>query len=293
MTALYNRDFSFKLGVTPIEIHAPMIPVKDDENAVTTLRVVFDIEKTSSSDPNTAEVEIYNLSETHRSMLQQYAGQPSTLFPLMIEAGYVGTKEMIFLGDIESAESYKEGTTWITKILSADGGSKHASMRFNKSFAPGTTVVAMLTEVIAAFGIGPGNAIQMLAASPRGFTVFQKGVVVTGRISNILDKYVGSAGFQWSIQNNQLQVLQPRMANLEPAVFLDSTTGLIGSPEVGEKGRITFRSLLQGSIRPGRRVVLASTTAKGTYVVERARYIGDTWGGDWYADGEADPEEMI
>lgn len=183
--------------------------------------------------------------------------------------------------------------SWLTKIAASDGGQAYASKRFNKTFAKGTQLLAMVLVVIAASGLGSGNAAAMLATSPRGFTIFQKAVTVSGRVSDILDKYFASAGFQWSIQNGQVQVREPFGANGEPVVLLNQYTGLIGTPEIGEQGKISFVALLTGSIRPGRRVVIESSSANGVFIVEHVRYSGDTWGNDWYAQGEAVPEKLL
>lgn len=293
MTALFNRDFALRIGPTPLEIRPPVTPVVDDNKAKTTLRVVFKIEKTKDKAPNRADVDVYNLSPTNRELLKQYAGDKAQSFPLTIEAGYMNNREMLFKGDILTADSYQEGATWLTPIEASDGGKKYSSARFSKSYGRGTLVTSVLSEVITAFGIGPGNALAQLSASPRGFFKFQNGVVVKGKIVDILDKYISSAGYQWSIQDEQLQLLQPRTGNQEPLVLLNSSSGLIGSPEKGEKGKIIFRALIQSAIRPGRRVVVESNTATGTFVVEKAKYQGDTWGNEWTVEAEATPEGLV
>lgn len=292
MSDLWNRDFAITIGVTPLEVSAPSIPIVEDDVPKTTLRVAFDIRKSLNRDPNTADITIYNLNLAHRVLFQKYADVKLQTWPVVIEAGYVGTRQQIFIGDVQTVSSHKEGRTWVTEIKASDGGRKYASARFSKSFGPGTPLITVLATVIAAFGVGPGNSLAMLATSTRGLKVFSKGVTVSGRISSILDKYVSGAGFTWSIQDNQLQILRPAQANGEPVVFLDQYHGLIGSPELGEKGSITYRSLLQGSIRPGRRVLIDSATATGAFVNEMVQYLGDTWGPEWYALGEAVPERI-
>lgn len=292
MTDLFNRDFALRIGPTPIEVRPATTPGIGDGKAQDTLRVVFTIEKTKDKAPNRAMIDVYNLSESNRELLKQYAGDKAQDFPVIVEAGYMNKREMLFKGDILTADSFSENTEWLTPIEASDGGKKYASKRFSKSYGPGTTVVSMLREVITAFEIGPGNALAQLAISPRGFTTFQKGVVVEGKISNILDKYISSAGYQWSIQDEQLMLVGPGQANQEPVVSLDQNTGLVGSPEKGEKGKIVFRALLQSSIRPGRRVLITSRTANGTFVVERAKYTGDTWGNEWTVEAEATPEKL-
>jgi hypothetical protein len=103
------------------------------------------------------------------------------------------------------------------------------------------------------------------------------------------DKYVSTAGYQWSIQDGVLQVLAPSETTLETVYVLNSSSGMIGSPEKGEDGTIKGVSLLQGDIRPGRRIQFDSKMVKGTFKTERVIHTGDTWGQNWYTELEAKP----
>jgi hypothetical protein len=275
-----------------LEVRPPLIPLKEDDRAVPTLRTVFHIEKTASADPNTANIQIFNLNPTHREFLKQNAGSAGMILPVTVEGGYVGTREQLFKGDILTADSFHEGVDWITTIEASDGGKSYASKRFSKSFGAGTNLATVLGEVLLESGLGKGNLFAMIGTSPRKLFVFKKGVVVSGRISDIFDKYISGAGFQWSIQDGQMQLIRPGRANLETVVLLNRYSGLIGSPERGEKGKITFSSLLIGSVRPARRVVIESETATGTFVVDRVTYSGDTWGNEWGNAAEASPEKI-
>ncbi len=112
---------------------------------------------------------------------------------------------------------------------------------------------------------------------------------LSGKVSKLLDKYVTSAGYQWSIQDGQLQVLAPDETLLDMITILSSVTGLVGSPEQSEKGIIKARSLLQPSIIPGRRVTVFSKMITGSYKATKASIFGDTWGTDWYTEFEGKP----
>jgi len=293
MTDLFNRDFALKIGAWSLDTREKSTPIIEDGVSKTTLAVDFMIEKTLAKEPNLATVTLYNLNPHNRKILADSV-KPNlpTVLPVSIEAGYVGARELIFIGDITVASSNHEGTKWITKIEASDGGTKYRSKRFSKSFGPGAMLPAIMTEVVGAYGIGPGNLFETIIANTRGLQVYYKGVVVEGRISDILDHFLCSMGFTWSIQDGQIQVLHPGKPNFEPAVFLNPSSGLVGSPEVGEKGKVTGRSLLQGSIRPGRRVVIESSSVSGTFVIEKASYRGNTAGNDWYVDFDAKPEAI-
>lgn len=282
MTDLFNRDFSIIVGTVKIDARAMGNPTK----SLPTLACYFSIEKTLNRDPNKAQVTIYNLNEVHRKTLQK-------TWPLIVQAGYVGNKQQIFYGDISFVDSRREVSDWVTSIEANDGGKNYSSARMSKSFGPGTTMQQLLTEAALALGILPGNSVTKFAASPSGLVVFQKGVAVSGRVTKILDKYVSSAGYQWSIQDGQLQVLTPEETTLEKVVVLNKATGLIGSPEKGEDGTVKARCLLNGAIRPGCRTVIESEMVTGTYKVDRASFVGDTWGNDWYTDLEGKEAAVI
>jgi hypothetical protein len=280
MTArpLFDRDCRITVGpvVIPSRIERPTgapTPV---------LRTRFSIEKTEDNSPNSASIEIYNLTPQKRTSVQ-FKGLPVT-----VDAGYMLRKDRLFFGSLEWADSRRDGADWVTVLEARDGQFEFGSRRLNQSFGPGTTLQSLLQVCAAALGLGPGNSAVKFATPRRGLVAFKTGAVVNGRISDILDKYVTAAGYTWSIQDGQLQVLAPDETTIEEMVSLTETTGLIGAPEKGEDGSITARALLQGAIRPGRQVLIFSQQVEksGRYKVGRTQYVGDTWGQDWYTEFE-------
>lgn len=292
MGVLYNRDLLLKVGAAaiPLQLADPLQPDKPQ----VTLHTTFSVHRTSNKDPNTASVTIFNLNPTNRALLNQGAellATPKTAWnwPLLIEAGYVGNRTQIFSGDIRRVDVSKQSTDWIATIEADDGGRAYVGKRLNAYFGPGATVRQILQAAANALGVGLGNSAAKFAAGNfrKGFVNFKKGVAVHGLASKILDKYVTSAGFKWSIQDGQLQVLGPDEALLDIAVILTPTTGLIGTPSHGEKGSITATSLLQGDIKPGRVVHINCVSVKARYLVTDVTHSGDTHGGEWYSNFEA------
>lgn len=295
---LFNRDFEMTVGAQPISIQR----IDPKTKAITpALRVTFAVEKSGNRDPNLAAVEIYNLSEANRRVLQAGSELAETsrkagLFydwPLVVNAGYAGSKAVIFSGDIVRAVSRSEGVDWLTMIEAEDGGKRYRYARLPKgglSFGKGTPVAVVLTALAAALGAGIGNsAAHFAAGSQRGYLNFDHGVALSGRVVRLLNKYITSAGYHWSIQDGQLQVLAPDETLLDSITVLSNLTGLVGSPEQGEKGVIMARSLLQASIKPGRRVLMISKMVKGNYKATKVSHFGDTWGTDWYTEFEGRP----
>ncbi len=277
---LFNRDFALQLGTKRIA----MRPIGDKNISKPMLKVIFNIEKSTDRDPNKATITVHNLAERTRKELQKEQ-------PVIVQAGYTNTIQQIFSGDITYISHAREGVDWVTTLQCNDGARQYVSARLSVSFGPGTQFRSLLQTLAEALGVGLGNAQgQFTAGDFRGGLVeFTKGVVVSGKVSDILDKYVTTAGFKWSLQDGQLQILKPGQTTTEELVVLTKDSGLIGSPEVGEEGIVSAKSLLQGTIRPGRRIRIESLEVDGTFKIERVSHVGDSWGTDWYTELEAKP----
>lgn len=294
MFNLFNRDLTLKIGAQTL---AMQLTDPVSRRAYPMLRTVFTVVKTGKKEPNTAVVDVYNLNLPNRKTLQagadlltEFEAQGiSHEWPLIIEAGYVNTIQQIFSGNVDFVDSHREGNDWMTTFEASDGGKKYSEARLNVTFGPGTTVQILLTTAAAAMGIGLGNSATKFAIAKRGLVLFKKGVTVNGRVSKILNKYINGLGYSWSIQDGTLQVLAPDETLVGTVVVLNKATGLVGSPEVGEKGIVTARSLLQGTIIPGRRVLIESEQVKGFYKAQKVTHTGDTWSQDWYTELEGVP----
>ena len=212
--------------------------------------------------------------------------------PVIIEAGYVGETQQLFSGDMTNVVHSREGNDWLTNIDSGDGSRSYRSSRINESFAPGTKLVDVIKKVAETMGLGMGNVVDKLGEGGfrGGVTEFAKGISVVGKCSEELDKLLASAGLEYSIQDGQLQVFKRKSVETtkDEAILLDHASGLIGAPpEPGDKGYVKVRSLLQGTIAPGREAVILPLRADRMSIrVEKVYHLGDTWGTDWYTDFE-------
>ena len=276
---LFDRDFEVIVG--NIKIPARAISPSTQKSAPT-LRIVFNIEKTLDSTPNKAKLTLFNLNSAHRKAVQEG-------WPVTVKAGYVDNTPQLFGGWIEKSDNRRDGVDWITEIEASDNGNAFRSARVNKSFGRGTTLTSVLNYLAGELGIGLGNSAQKFAESPRGLRVFKKGVSISGQVKTVLDRFVASAGYQWSIQDGILQVLTPDETVVRRAFVMTPETGLIGSPETGENGRVTAKSLLNGAIKPGIPLGFETEGVSGFYKIDKTVYTGDTWGSDWYTNFEGKP----
>jgi hypothetical protein len=279
MGELFNRDFSINLGGTLISSRTVDGEIKQ------ALRVVFSIELSLGRDPNTAEVSIYNLSEKTRGLLSQKD------IATVIEAGYAGRAHTIFSGKLDYGSTVREGVDWVSTFESTDGGKEIRESRINVSYKS-IGIGGAIRSAAESMGLGLGNIEEKIReGNLRGaLEEFTGGLVMSGQSAPQMDKLVKSLGFEWSIQDGQVILLEPS-AVIDPtqAILLSPSTGLIGSPQEGDDGRVDARGLLIPELKPGRKVKIESALVNGFYRVERSVFSGDTWGQEWYTEIEAKP----
>jgi hypothetical protein len=73
---------------------------------------------------------------------------------------------------------------------------------------------------------------------------------------------------------------------------LDSSSGLIGSPSISNKGVVKGRCLIFKAgagldLVPGRRIKLKSRFLGGSFILAKCELKGDTHAEDWFCDFEA------
>lgn len=279
MSELFNRDIRVVAG--PLVI-SPRTAVGFDQ---TMLALKFDITKSQAREPNKCSMTIWNLSEANRTKLQEEG------LEVIIEAGYVDEIVQIFKGDIDRTTITRESTDWITEVELLDGGRKRATSRMNLSFRGGQSVAQMLKKAAEQMGVGLGNLGEQIT-SGGGRSVlkeFVSGFIFSGKTDDLLDELSSSMGLKYSVQDGNLQFLGKGRALSGPAVVLDLLSGLIGSPSIGEKGVVKAKSLLNGRIKPGVRVALASLVVSGDFIADKVKHTGATWGSEWTTDMELLP----
>lgn len=278
MTDLFNRNFVLNVG--GLEIRSRV----EEGKSRPTLKVTFRIERSLEKNLNSAEVAIYNLNEESRAILQQ-----ADELPTSIQAGYIDNISEIFLGDLEYGNTVRTGTDWVTSIQSRDGATKSKN-RVSESFKR-IKIGDVLRQLVDRSGLALGNAAEKALAGPQrgNATEFIKGIVVKGLAFDEIDRVARQMGLRFSVQNGEAQFLTPLETLSGKAILLSEGTGMIGSPEPGEKGLVSARSLLQPELIPGLRVQIKAAQINGLFRVEKSVFLGDTWGTDWYTDIEAKP----
>lgn len=251
------------------------------------LKVSFKITRDSKPEPNAGEISVWNLSRDTRA---KFAEQT---VPVILQAGYGDNIAQVFQGDIptDGISTVRDGPDWVTTFRAGDGAQAFRTARVSRSFGKGTKIVDVLKKVAQDLGVGMGNAAAKLASGDLDGAVTELfgGVVLNGPVPRELDRLLRSFGYEWSIQDGELQVVERDGFTDGDAVVLTPDTGLIGSPEPGKDGFTKIRSLLQPHILPRVRLQLETEAHEGLFVVSRVVHSGDTHGDAWYSDCEARP----
>ena len=280
---LFDREVVLDVDGVRITSRAPDSR-PDDIAAI--LRVQFKITKTSKKEPNKADITIYNLSQDNRTFLASRKDPVATL-----EAGYRDNVSQIFKGDMGFVGSTLDGVDWVTTIQTVDGAKAFKGSRANVSFKGPTKIEDVLNVLASSLGVDPGNVKDKVRTGSirQVISDFKNGFAATGKAEKILDRVVKTMGYSWSIQDNELRIQAPNEPLIDEAITLGPSTGLVGSPEVGEKGKVKARALLQPQLLPTAQVSFDSFAVSGPYLIERVDFVGDTWGNDWFADIECVP----
>lgn len=271
-----------------------------DGYKIDNLRVVFEISKDDTKNPNRSRIQVYNLAPATRAALEK----PDTR--CILKAGYgeeSGPLEL-FQGEVTYAWTGYDGADVVTTLELGDGAKAYRNTVISLSYPAGVTARQVIRDIAQKMAL----ALTMPNDAPD--RAWQMGLSFHGAARNALDKVTAGAGLAWSIQNGTLQVIR-RGGNTNRTVFdLAADSGLIGSPERQRQGpqaavqvediatrqtrrveaeKTAFdgwriRSLLLPTLLPGDRVKLSARGVEGVLTIKDLRHIGDTHGGDWITE---------
>lgn len=276
-------------NLAPDPLFDRAVTVTVDNIEFTGLDCAFKVKKTRKPQPNTCELSIWNLTEDHQAQLEQLGnkgkGPATTGIPCKIEAGYVARTSLIWLGDLRTAATVRDGPDWVTHLSSGDGAKAWANAKLHIGYGPKTPLETALRAMAQALGVGEGNLSKVVAKLKQaGSAIFPHGTTISGPVARELLAFAESADLEVSIQDGALQFIDKGKALAGSALLLDDSTGLIDSPTVDNEGILTARMLMIPGVRCGGLVTLDAARVKGTYTIEEATWSGDTASTDWYIE---------
>ena len=261
------------------------------------LRVSFEINKTQNETPNLAQIKIYNLApDTENKIINEFTR-------VTLQAGYQDHYGVIFDGEIVQSKRGREvGTDTYIVINASDGDKAYNNAIVNITLSAGSSQSEHIKVASNAMGVGNGFIEAKGQKLPRGKVMY-------GHAKDVLRTSALTNGQNWSIQDGQLQVLSSKSLLPTQAVVLNSQSGLIGGAEQSTEG-ITAKALLNPMLKIGSHVILnesdvsfskpkhkqdsskdnkdadklAIIAKDGSYKVIGAKFVGDTYGNDWFSE---------
>jgi hypothetical protein len=276
MAQLWNRKAVVTMG-----------PKGEQGVKIEGLRVSFDIVKTLGQPSNNAKIMIYNLNESNKSILKT---KESLL--LKLEVGYGSNVDLLFIGDIVRSTTQRNGADFISTIEVADGDESLRKATLDKSYIAGTNELTIVQDAMNEMK-KTGQVIVKSIATLKD-SIAQNGFTASGLASDIVDGLAKKQDHDFSIQDNETQILKTDEHTGEEAIVLTPSTGLIGSPRIGLIGKeaekvdgIEFKALIQTTrFKPGRVVQIKSREVDGFFKILKSKFTGDTHAPAWFVNCE-------
>jgi hypothetical protein len=268
------------------------VTVAVDNIELTSLDVAFRVEKTLKPLPNTCELTIWNLNPDHRAQLEELRPkdkQATTGIPCRIDAGYKDAVSQIWLGDLRTVQTVRDGPDWVTELTSGDGEKAWKNARLHISYGPKTSIDTALRAMARALGVAPGNLSSVTSKLKiAGSAVFPTGFVISGSVARAITDLGRSADLDVSIQDGALQFLDRGKALAGEALRIAPETGMLGSPTVDNEGLLSVTVSMIPDVRCGGLIVMDAERVKGNYKIVKAIWTGDTSAEVWEVEIEAE-----
>ena len=272
----FLRTYTLKCG----KMGSSGFEIGNIHNAVEpALHVSFSVEKCDVESPNTAKVQVWNLSNNNLKILD---GKDCIV---ELKAGYDNNNALILVGNVTSVVTTPENADRMTEIEVMDGRVELRETAVTISLNGTVNCKDVYNQIASKMGL------PIVFAGDLSFKTMPNGFSYTGKAKNALQKIAKYCGHCWTIQNQVIQITWPGRAVNTRGYLLSSETGLISIPK-----RITIGSnskneesqtgwdveyFLNGAIGVNDIVQLKSSTANGYYRVYKVTLDGDNLEGDW------------
>lgn len=267
MTKLFRRSVALTVDV-------PLAGAGEGKaSRVTDLQIEFNITRTLAAEPSKGTITVYNLSESTRTAWVETRRPRVTL-----EAGYGNDLFTIFQGRAKFIFSEVQRPDVITTIECFDGLAAKGR-RLSRGYKKGTQVRTVVQDLAKSLDIGQGNLENILGdlSLADGSKEFRGGFSVNGGSEKALREILESGGFEYSVQDDAIQITRINKALEGTAILLNDETGLIGTPAIDADGILKAQTLMIPELIPGRKIRIEEVE----YRVQKATYRGSLYNNDF------------
>ncbi len=261
--------------------------------SVSGLRVDFHIKKVSTTDVNTARVDIFNLNPDQRAKLK------STKQVLVLKAGYADATgpEILFRGDVTLVTVTKVPPNVVTRIECGDGTEALLDTRVSLTYKEGVSAKQILRDLLKKIPLAEKSGIVDRVINAIPDSQYGNGFAAAGLAKNAMDTVTGKLGLEWSIQDHEIKVVEKDGTDGTQAILISQRTGMIEAPErslnivkkskkrgiAKDRPGWTVRSLLLPFVEPGGVVKIEADEIPlgSVFRVESVEHQGDNYGNEW------------
>lgn len=260
------------------------------------LRIDFSVVKDIRFEPNTAEIQVYGLSEEHSNALSQRYDINQALYGALIRlyAGYLGNDSvrLLFEGNICKAETDDSGEGLdVTYIRAMHLIRNIAGGTVQKTFVKGDKISDAMELLAESHG-------KKLTAKQKAFidstlgdqATFKKKFTVDGSIQEVHEKFSNRFKDKLYIYFDESgpQFLSPGESNGDEPIKLSKDSGMEGRPQITEIGaNVTLK--LDTRIRNGTPIHIKSRVTKSlsptqdyaTFIIEKITHRGSNYEGQF------------
>lgn len=298
----WNRKARLYIGKTAHKRGADAV-MNEVAVDVSELDFEFEVKQQIAFEDGSAEITIFNLSETSRNSI--LVGQT-----VILDVGYEdeGTG-VLFVGEVRKVRHAHSSTDWITKISAESGRpvlNRLEKTSIGMSYTSGTRMTQVLQDMSAGLGIMfQGGKLTDGIVLKNGWYHAGRYQTMINRLrtelaANKLGMYVdfnqlvvykaGEPG-EYAIVNLTLEsgLLNAKVLHTaaEMAAMLNAEKRKVAVQPSDLRERIAFTSILLPQIRPNGLVKIKGESVNGLYIVEKLKYKGDNYGKVWNIEGEA------
>lgn len=292
-------------------VYSLIVGTENDAVEINNLQIKFKVIKTSSNKDkkNSAQVEIYNLSEENRKKLEKDYIQVS------LSVGYAHTEMVtLFTGQVVNVTSAKlrpflskkSGADIITTLELSELYDVMNGTHVSKIVPAGKTVGDAIQEVAKTM---PKDVLSTQMNGIGVKEVLPDGYPLSGSPSHILDKISSDYNIEWQIDNKMLLIsdVDGSFENKNKALVpkIGQMSGMIDSPEyINEDAKrlrrevqgktkkhtnpkanaLKLKILLNPTIVAGSIIRLEYADLSGYYKVSEVTHTGDFRGTSWYSE---------
>ncbi len=243
------------------------------------LHISFSIEKCDVESPNTAKVQVWNLSKANLKVLDRKN------CILELKAGYDGNNALVLVGSITSVTTTPDNADQLTEIEVMDGQVALRDTKISLSINGKVSCKDLYKKIAKKMGL------PIKFASDLTFKKMPNGFSFSGKAKKALKKVAKYCKHSWSIQNEVIQIKRPGRSMRSTGFLLSSDTGLISIPKKitiaassdsdDTKTGWEVQYLLNGAIGVNDVIKMKSGVANGYFLVHKVTMDGDNLEGDW------------